>query len=132
MQIFKHEHPANIISRLFVIEYMREIGATALYKKAKKHQKEKFFYKFTEEDSEEELVDLNYEALLFTVTMFELEKFMKMFIEEVNKIEEGREKIYQAAIEQKHQKEATTPVDINVMDLAQTEIKSNNNGKILT
>jgi hypothetical protein len=130
MQIFKHEHPANIISRVFIIEYMREIGAEALYTKANKYQKEKFFYKFIGDNSEEK-VDLNYEALLFTTTLFEIEKFMKLFVDEVMKVEKSREKIYEAAKQKKVEEEGAKPVDINVMDLAQTEIKKNSNGKII-
>jgi hypothetical protein len=130
MQIFKHEHPANIISRIFMLEYMREIGAEVLYKKANKHQKEKFFYKFTNAKFEEK-VDLNYEALLFTTTLFEVEKFMKLFMDEVTAIEASREKIYSAAREEKLEERAAEPVEINVMDMAQTEIKKNNSGKLI-
>ena len=124
MHIFKHEHPANLISRLFMLEYMREIGANDLYAKANKHQKEKFFYKYTDNE-DNELVDINYEYCTFIATLHELETFMKLFLIEIEKIEESRAKIYEAAIEEKQERELAMPVDINIMDLAQTEINKN-------
>ena len=47
---FKLQHPGDLISRLFILEYMREIGAKALYEKANSEQKKQLFYKFIDED----------------------------------------------------------------------------------
>lgn len=135
MNIFKHQHPSDLISRLFMLEYMREIGADELYTKANKHQKEKFFYKFTTENSEGnqevESVDINYEYCTFIASLHELESFMKLFLEEINIVEAKRSKIYKAAREEMLEEERASPVDINIMDMAQTEINKNNKGGII-
>lgn len=125
MNIFKHQHPSDLISRLFMLEYMREIGAEVLYTKANKYQKEKFFYKFTGEDNTES-VDINYEYCTFIATLHELEKFMEQFLEEIEEVEAKRSKIYKEVREQMIEEKMSEPVDINVMDLAQTEINKQN------
>lgn len=132
MNIFKHQHPSNLISRLFMLEYMRELSAPVLYAKANKHQREKMFYRFFMEDSEEDQIDINYEYCTFIATLHELEILLSKFLEEIDVIEDKRDKIYKAVIEEKQEEERITPTDINIMDLAQTEINKNNkNGLIL-
>lgn len=130
MNIFKFQHPSDLISRLFILEYMREIGADVLYTKANKHQKEKFFYKFTTED-EQEAVDINYEYCTFLATLYELESFLKLFLDEIAEVEASREKIYEAAKEKIIEERQAMPADINVMDLAQTEIEKNKPGGLI-
>jgi len=130
MNIFKHQHPQDLISRLFILEYMREVGADVLYTKANKHQAEKYFYKFTDDENTEH-IDINYEYCTFIATLHEIEVFMGQFLAEIEEVEAKRSKIYQAAREQMIEEEAAQPVDINVMDLAQTEINKNNSGGII-
>lgn len=130
MQIFKHTHPSDLLSRLFILEYMREIGAQELYEKANKYQKQKLFYKFTDED-QKETVDINYEFCLFMATLYELEVFLKLFLEEIKEIDKGRKKIYKGILKEKEKAEQMKPVDINIMDLAQTEIKKSNSKEII-
>lgn len=135
MNIFKFQHPSDLISRLFILEYMREIGADTLYAKANKYQKEKLFYKFSSEDSDGkttlESVDINYEYCTFIATLHELESFLKLFLDEIAKVEESRAKIYEAATKQKIEEEVKAPVDINIMDLAKTEIDKNKSGELI-
>ncbi len=127
MNIFKFQHPSDLISRLFILEYMREIGAETLYSKANKHQKELMFYKFT--DNEDiEAVDINWEYCIFVATLYQLETFLKNFLEEIEEVEAKRSKIYKQAREEIINEEIAKPVDVNIMDLAATEIKKNQEG----
>ena len=127
MNVFKHQHPSDLISRLFMLEYMREVGAEDLYKKANKHQREYMFYKFSDEE-DNETVDINWEYCTFLASLHQLESFMKLFLKELDEIEASRAKIYEAKIAEEKEEERIAPADINVMDLAATEI--NKNGKI--
>lgn len=135
MDKFKFQHPSDLISRLFMLEYMREIGADTLYSKANKHQRAKFFYKFSSEDEagtqEIESVDINYEYCLFVATLHELESFLKLFLDEIAVIEEDRAKAYKEIKEKIVEERIATPVDINIMDLAQTEINKNNSNELI-
>lgn len=130
MNIFKHEHPSNLISRLFMLEYIREIGADTLYTKANKYQKEKFFYKFSSDDGIEAL-DINYEYCLFIATLHELEGLLKFFLDELEEIEAQRAETYKVEREKLIEEQAAAPVDINIMDLAQTEINKNDGNKLI-
>lgn len=130
MNIFKHEHPSNLISRLFMLEYIREIGADTLYTKANKYQKEKFFYKFSSDDGVEAL-DINYEYCLFIATLHELEGLLKFFLDELEEIEAQRAETYKVEREKLLEEQAVAPVDINIMDLAQTEINKNDGNKLI-
>jgi len=130
MQIFKHTHPKDLLARLFILEYMREIGAKVLYEKANKYQQKDMFYKFTAED-DSETVDLNYEFCLFMATLHQLENFLKLFLEEIEKIDEGRKVIYKKIEEDRQQEEVMQPVNINIMDLANTEINKSKDKSII-
>jgi hypothetical protein len=120
--IFKLQHPGDLISRLFILEYMRDIGAKDLYAKANKHQKEDLFYKFTSLDSTIEEVDLNWEFLIFGATLHQLDSFMQLFLIEIEAIDKLKEIEFKKMREELILEEETAPVDINVMDMAQTEI----------
>lgn len=128
--MFKFQQPSDLISRLYILEYMREIGAETMYNKVNKHQKENFFYKFIAED-ETEQVDFNWEYCIFSATMFELEKLMENFIDEVTAIEEKRKDFLLGARAQLINEEISKPVDINLMDVAKAEIEKTR-GKIIT
>lgn len=120
--MFKLQHPSSLISRLFILEYMRDLDNELLYSKANVHQKAKFFYKFTQADTGEESVDINWEYCLFEATLPELESYLKGLLPELTAVDERRnsdlDKIASAMLED----ERAAPVDINVMDLAATEI----------
>lgn len=124
--MFKLEHPANLISRMFILEYMREIGAKALYAKADDEQKKHMFYKFTNEDGSITEVDLNWEALMFEVTIPQLEFFLENFVDEIQIIEAQRQSIYKEAREGMVQEQLNAPVDINLYDIAQADMSKNN------
>jgi len=134
MNIFRFQHPDDLLSRLFILEYMREIGAPILYDKANKHQKEQLFYKFiNEQEEDKEDVDLNWEYCLFEATLYQLEAFLSLFLDEIEEIDNKRKDFFKKAAnlttaEGKIVSDDTTMADINVMDLAATEIKKNNQG----
>lgn len=123
--MFKLQHPANLVSRLFILEYMREIDTDKMYKKANKHQKKDLFYKFINEEDNTESVDINWEYCLFQATLPQLEHFIKDFMPDIKLIEEKREAFYKQQIKEQAEYEAAQPIDINVMDMAQTEINKN-------
>jgi hypothetical protein len=124
--MFKLEHPANLISRMFILEYMREIGATALYAKADDEQKKHMFYKFTNEEGSIAEVDLNWEALIFEVTIPQLEFFLTNFVEEIEIIEAQRQGVYKEAREQMINEQLNAPTDINIYDIAQADMSNRN------
>ena len=124
--MFKLQHPSDLISRMFILEYMRELGAQQMYNKANKYQKKELFYKFIDEENNIEAVDINWEYCIFEATIFQLEGLCKLFLKEIKDIEEKREKFYKQQVEQIGEERAAQPVDINIMDLAATEISKNN------
>lgn len=128
---FKLQHPADIISRLFILQYMRKLDNRLLYDKANKAQKQNLFYKFTlDENPEIEEVDINWEYALFKATLPELEFFMKNFLNEIEEIDKQDKKDLEKQARDLQNEAMSTPVDINIMDLANTKIKEANSGKI--
>lgn len=124
---FKLQHPADIISRLFILQYMRKLDNKYLYEKANQAQKLNLFYKFTsDEDPNIEEIDINWEYALFKATLPELEFFMKQFLAEIKEIDKtDKEELEKQAADLQAQQIAE-PVDINIMDLANTEMRKNN------
>lgn len=124
--MFKLQHPHNLISRLFILEYMREIDTQKMYDKANKHQRKDLFYKFIDEENNVESIDINWEYCIFEATIHQLESFMKNFLDDIKVIEEKREAFYKQQIEEIKEQQVAQPVDVNIMDLAAAEIKKNN------
>lgn len=129
--IFKLQHPDDLVSRLFILEYMKEIGANALYKKAKDTQKKEMFYKFIDETSNTEEIDINWEYCLFVAPLPMLDSFMYNFIDEIKKIEEQRQLIYEEQKELALKEEMSKEVDINIYDIAKTDMFKDRN-KLIT
>lgn len=127
---FKLQHPQDLISRLFMLEYMRELGAKLLYSKADKHQKSSLFYKFTSADATVEEVDVNWEACLFEATVPQIDFFLQSFIVEIEEIDKRKQMEFSKQAEEIQEAQMRAPVDVNVMDLAATAIKGNKNGKL--
>jgi len=130
--MFKLEHPSNLITRMFILEYIKEIGPKALYEKANATERKDLFYKFTDESKGIEEVDINWESLLFRITLSQLEIFLSKFMTEIENIDALRQVALKARAEEKVQEEVATPTDINIYDMAQTEIRKNqNNSKLI-
>ena len=120
---FKLQHPGDLISRLFILEYMREIGAKALYEKANSEQKKQLFYKFIDEDSNIEEVDVNWEFCLFEATLPQLDYFISNFVDEVQAIEAKRQQFYKQQSQKIVEENIAKPVDISVYDMAKAEME---------
>lgn len=129
---FKLQHPGDLISRLFILEYMREIGAKALYEKANSEQKKQLFYKFIDEDSNIEEVDVNWEFCLFEATLPQLDYFISNFVDEVQEIEAKRQQFYKQQSQRIVEENIAKPVDISVYDMAKAEMdRSKDTSKII-
>lgn len=120
---FKLQHPGDLISRLFILEYMREIGAKALYEKANSEQKKQLFYKFIDENSNIEEVDVNWEFCLFEATLPQLDYFISNFVDEVQAIEAKRQQFYKQQSQKIVEENIAKPVDISVYDMAIAEME---------
>lgn len=129
---FKLQHPGDLISRLFILGYMREIGAKALYEKANSEQKKQLFYKFIDEDSNIEEVDVNWEFCLFEATLPQLDYFISNFVDEVQEIEAKRQQVYKQQSQKIVEENIAKPVDISVYDMAKAEMdRSKDTSKII-
>lgn len=127
--MFKQQHPQDLISRLFILEYVRELGADTLYEKANKHQKENLFYKFTD-DEDNESIDLNWEACLFEASIPQLSAVLTRHLPAIEIIDARRNEELKKLNEKQIEDEISEPVDINLMDLAKEDIARSKNGKL--
>lgn len=120
--MMKLVHPQDIISRVFMLDYLREIPADHTVLKADANEKKKLFYTFIYEvDGEEKTkYDYNWEELLFYYDLPLLEQFLMKFLDECETIDKKREVVMQMRLNEVEQEKAVA--DINVMDLAQTAI----------
>lgn len=127
---FKQQHPKDLISRLYILEYMREIGANKLYEKSNDLQKSQYFYKFINEDNNAPIqeVDINWEYCLFVATMPQLEYFMKNFLEEIEEIESKRKKIMSQPMTSEESVASINLRDIAVADVQRTKAEMEANG----
>lgn len=125
--IFRLQHPENLISRLFILEYMRNIDILNLYEKANIEQKKQLFYKFIDEESNTEQIDINWEFCLFEATLIQLEFFMKNFIEEIEELDSIRKNMIIQNRELLFKQEINKPADINLYDIARSQIEQSRN-----
>ena len=122
---FKLVHPQDLLSRLFILDYMREIGATNLYEKANETQRKNFFYKFINEGNNQEEIDLNWEFCLFESTLQQLEFFMRPFMEEIEKIDVQFTEENKKRSEQVIKEQISEPSSISLYDIAKAEMNKN-------
>lgn len=127
--IFKTQHPQSLISRMFILEYMRMLDNELMYSKANEYQKNKYFYSYLGED-EQEALDLNWEYLLFEASMTELEHFMKNFLEQLLEIDEKMKAVVERMKAESIVEQARIPVDINLMSVAKSDLE-NSKGKLI-
>jgi hypothetical protein len=131
--IFKTQHPQSLISRMFILEYMRMLDKDMMYAKANEYQKNKYFYTYEgEQDGHiKDLLDLNWEYLLFEATITELEHFMKNFLEQLLEIDEKMKAVVERMKAESIVEQARVPVDINLMSVAKSDLE-NSKGKLIT
>ena len=115
-------HPQDLISRMFMLDYLREIDVELAHSKGDYNEKKKLFYRYEYEvDGEiKSKYEYNWEELLFNFELAELETFMEKFLPEIEKIDAEREVIMKMKMEELNERQSVA--DINIMDLAQTAI----------
>lgn len=117
---FKTDLPQNLITRLFVLEYIRLIPLANLYEKANKKQKELYFYKYSDNENKVQF-DLNWEYLLFEASLSQLEFFVSECPEDIAQAEKIILNEIKSKLPNKNQKEneqSLNEVDVNLYEMA--------------
>ena len=123
--MFKLQHPQDLVSRLFVLEYIKELGPNTIKEKLTDGEANFWLYKFEGEEKIE--YDFNWEYLLFVIPLSNLSHIMERYLDEVEKIEEKRQREYNRYKEEHLKEELAKPVDINIYDIARADIKNQSN-----
>lgn len=123
--MFKLQHPQDLVSRLFILEYIRELGPNTIKEKLTDGEANFWLYKFEGEEKIE--YDFNWEYLLFVIPLSNLSHIMERYLDEVEKIEEKRQSEYNRYKEEHLKEELAKPVDINIYDIARADIKNQSN-----
>jgi hypothetical protein len=127
--MFKLQDPKDLISRLYILEYMRDITAAVVYERVNEDQKKSFFYKYEGSDGVVG-IDFNWEYALFSANMLELELLMQSVYNEVVTIEERRMvelNRMKEVLEGEKKEEDKKPVDMNLMDFAKASMDASKN-----
>ena len=120
--MFKLQHPQDLVSRLFILEYIKELGPDTIKEKLLEGEANFWLYKFEGEEKVE--YDFNWEYLLFVIPLSNLSHIMERYLDEVEKIEEKRQSEYNRYKEEHLKEELAKPVDINIYDIARADIKN--------
>ena len=123
--MFKLQHPQDLVSRLFILEYIKELGPDTIKEKLTDGEANFWLYKFEGEEKIE--YDFNWEYLLFVIPLSNLSHIMERYLDEVEKIEEKRQSEYSKYKEEHLKEELAKPVDINIYDIARADIKNQSN-----
>lgn len=123
--MFKLQHPQDLVSRLFILEYIKELGPDTVKEKLTDGEANFWLYKFEGEEKIE--YDFNWEYLLFVIPLSNLSHIMERYLNEVEKIEEKRQSEYNRYKEEHLKEELAKPVDINIYDIARADIKNQSN-----
>ena len=120
--MFKLQHPQDLVSRLFILEYIKELGPNTIKEKLTDGEANFWLYKFEGEEKIE--YDFNWEYLLFVIPLSNLSHIMERYLDEVEKIEQKRQSEYSRYKEEHLKKELAKPVDINIYDIARADMKN--------
>ena len=123
--MFKLQHPQDLVSRLFILEYIKELGVDIIQPKLTEGEAH-FLYKFEGEDNTVQY-DFNWEYLLFVIPLSNLSHIMERYLDEVEEIEKKRQSQYKKLIQEKYEQEAAEPAEINLYDYAKADIEQKNN-----
>ena len=123
--MFKLQHPQDLVSRLFILEYLKELGPDTIKEKLTDGEANFWLYKFEGEEKIE--YDFNWEYLLFVIPLSNLSHIMERYLDEVEKIEEKRQSEYNRYKEEHLKQELLKPADINLYDIARADIKNQSN-----
>ena len=124
--MFKLQHPQDLVSRLFILEYIKELGVDIIQPKLTEGEAHFWLYKFEGEDNTVQY-DFNWEYLLFVIPLSNLSYIMERYLDEVEEIEKKRQAQYKKLIQEKYEQEATEPAEINLYDYAKADIEQKNN-----
>ena len=120
--MFKLQHPQDLVSRLFILEYIKELGPDIIKEKLADGEANFWLYKFEGEEKVE--YDFNWEYLLFVIPLSNLSHIMERYLDEVEKIERKRQSEYNRYKEEHLKEELAKPADINLYDLARADMKN--------
>ena len=123
--MFKLQHPQDLVSRLFILEYIKELGPDIIKEKLTDGEANFWLYKFEGEEKIE--YDFNWEYLLFVIPLPNLSHIMERYLDEVEEIEKKRQSQYKKLIQEKYEQEAAEPAEINLYDYAKADIEQKNN-----
>ena len=122
--MFKLQQPQDLVSRLFILEYIRELGVETIREKLTPGEVRLWLYSFTGEEGPEVEYDFNWEFLIFTIPMSNLSKIIERYLDDILKIDSKREADMEKMRKDFFQEQMSAPVDINVYDLAQADMKN--------
>ena len=117
---FKVQNPMDLVSRLYILEYFRDLGANKMHEGATPTERKEFFYKYIDEETNIESIDFNWENLIFVASMIQLENLAVKYLKEIEAIEEKRMEEVNKMIKADTKVEE---VSINLRDIANSEIK---------
>ena len=120
--MFKLQHPQDLVSRLFILEYIKELGPDIIKEKLTDGEANFWLYKFEGEEKVE--YDFNWEYLLFVIPLSNLSHIMERYLDEVEKIEQKRQSEYNKYKEEHLKEELAKPADINLYDIARANMKN--------
>lgn len=120
--MFKLQHPQDLVSRLFILEYIKELGPDIIKEKLTDGEANFWLYKFEGEEKIE--YDFNWEYLLFVIPLSNLSHIMERYLDEVEKIEQKRQSKYNRYKEKHLKEELAKPADINLYDIARADMKN--------
>ena len=123
--MFKLQHPQDLVSRLFILEYIKELGPDTIKEKLTDGEANFWLYKFEGEEKIE--YDFNWEYLLFVIPLSNLSHIMERYLDEVEKIEKKRQSEYNRYKEEHLKEELAKPADINLYDIARADMKNQSN-----
>lgn len=121
--MFKLQHPQDLVSRLFILEYIKELGPDTIKEKLTDGEANFWLYKF-EGENEKLQYDFNWEYLLFVIPLSNLSHIMERYLDEVEKIEQKRQSEYNRYKEEHLKEELAKPADINLYDIARADMKN--------
>ena len=120
--MFKLQHPQDLVSRLFILEYIKELGSDTIKEKLSKGEANFWLYKFEGEEKVE--YDFNWEYLLFVIPLSNLSHIMERYLDEVEKVEQKRQSEYNRYKEEHLKEELAKSADINLYDIARADMKN--------
>ena len=123
--MFKLQHPQDLVSRLFILEYIKELGPDIIKEKLTDGEANFWLYKFEGEEKIE--YDFNWEYLLFVIPLSNLSHIMERYLDEVEEIEKKRQSQYKKLIQERYEQEAAEPAEINLYDYAKADMDQKNN-----